>query len=202
MALEPVDWVVLAILGIALARGTLRGLVRETFSVASVGAAVAVVILFSGDVSQWLLRVTEGRIGEMAAPYAAGGLLAVLTIGATALAGRFLRRGAAAVGLGWFDRAGGALLGTAEGLLVAGIVISGIGYVIGRDHPALAESRSLRTLQEFEQFANSGEWPDSWPEVELPAVAAGPPIRTSRSELPDLQEVEDELQDLPELPQE
>jgi membrane protein required for colicin V production len=114
--------VVLAILGIALARGALRGLVRETFSVASVGAAVAAVILFSGDTSLWLLRVTEGRIGEMAAPYAAGALLAVLGIGATALTGRFLRRGATAVGLGWFDRTGGALLGTAEGLLLAGIV--------------------------------------------------------------------------------
>jgi uncharacterized membrane protein required for colicin V production len=189
--------VVLAILGIALARGALRGLVRETFSVASVGAAVAAVILFSGDTSLWLLRVTEGRIGEMAAPYAAGGLLAVLGVGATALTGRFLRRGATAVGLGWFDRTGGALLGTAEGLLLAGIVISGIGYVIGRDHPVLAESRSLRTLQEFEGFTESGEWPDSWPAVELPAVASGPPTRTSGSELPELHEVEKDFPDLP-----
>jgi membrane protein required for colicin V production len=180
MALAPVDYVVLVILGIALLRGVFRGLLRETFSVAALGAACVAVMLFYGEVAEWLLRVSEGRIGEMLAPYAAGVLISVGTIGVTALLGRFLRRGAKAVGLGWADRTGGALLGAAEGLLIAGILLALAGYVAGRDHPVVADSRSLEVLEDFEEFAESGDWPAQWPQ--LPSVAAGPPTLEAPSD--------------------
>jgi len=171
MALAPVDYVVLAVVGVAVLRGLLRGLLRETFSIASVAAAVVSVKLFYGDVADWLLRATDGRIGEIAAPWAGGALVAVATIGAATLAGRIARRGARAAGLGWADRAGGAVLGGAEGLLVAGILIGMFGYLAGRDHPMLARSRSLATLEDLERIARGGELP----ELPLPNVAARPP---------------------------
>lgn len=171
--LAPVDYVVIAILLIAVMRGMGRGLLRETFSMGSLAAAVIAVNLYYVEVSQWLLKITEGSIGEMGAPWIAGLILSVGAIGATALAGRALRLGAKSVGLGWADRAGGAVLGTAEGLLLAGVIVGVVGYFVGRAHPLLAESQSLAYFEELERMAQSGELPDL--DLPLPQVAAPPP---------------------------
>ena len=173
MTLEPVDYVIAVVLLIAVLRGLARGLLRETFSIASLAAAIVAVRLFYADVATWLMRVSEGQIGETTAPWAAGAILAIGTIAVTAILGRFLRRGAKVVGLGWADRAGGAVLGTAEGMLVAGIVIGLIGYVMGRNHPSIAHSKSLAAFEELEEMARDGHFPEI--DFELPRVAAPPP---------------------------
>ncbi len=170
MAFAPLDFVVLLILGIAFVRGVLRGLLREAFSVAALAAACLMVTLFYGDAAEWLLRVTQGRIGEVGAPWIGGALLGIVTIGVVTLLGRLLRRGARFAGLGWADRTGGALLGSAEGVLVAAVILSLLGQAIGRDHPLLARSRSLEALEQLEQIAQTG----GLPAIELPTVAAGP----------------------------
>jgi membrane protein required for colicin V production len=167
--LTAVDWVALGILCLALLRGLLRGLLREAFSIASIGAACVVVRLYYGSLADLLIELSEGGIGEAAAPWLAGLLLAVASIGAVTVLGRLLRRGAKAAGLGWADRAGGALLGTAEGLLVAGVLVTIAGALVGRDHPWLADSRSLQTLEQLESMvAQAREQPAP------PDVAAGP----------------------------
>jgi len=163
-----VDFVLLVILAIAFLRGILRGLLREAFSIASLAAACMVVMLFYGNAAEWLLRVTQGRIGEIGAPWVGGALLGIATIGLITLLGRLLRKGAKFAGLGWADRAGGALLGAAEGVLACVAVVSLLGYAIGRDHPLLAQSRSLEALEQLEHIAQTGELPP------LPDVAAGP----------------------------
>lgn len=173
--LSPIDYVLAGIMAIAVLRGVGRGLLRETFSMGSVAVAVIAVRFYYVDVSEWLLKLTEGEIGEMAAPWIAGILLTVAAIGATALVGRLARRSARTVGLGWADRAGGALLGTAEGLLVVGVVVGLVGYFMGREHPVLAESRSLAYFEQLEQMAQSGELPEL--DLPLPQVAAPPPDR-------------------------
>jgi len=177
LALAPLDFVCLVILAIAFVRGVLRG---ETFSIASLAAACLMVMIFYGDVAEWLLRVTQGRVGEISAPWIGGALLGIVTIGVITLLGRLVRRGAKFAGLGWADRTGGALLGTAEGVLLGAVIVSLLGYAIGRDHPALLESRSLEALEDLEQFAQTGELPEfdlpdiPLPDVKLPGVAAGP----------------------------
>ena len=86
-----------------------------------------------------------------------------------------MRRGAKFAGLGWADRTGGAVLGTAEGVLVGAAIVSLLGYAIGRDHPVLVQSRSLEALEQLEHIAQTGELPEiDLPQIELPAVAAGP----------------------------
>lgn len=163
------DWVALGILCLALLRGLLRGLLREAFSIASIGAACVVVRLYYGPLADLLIELSAGGIGETTAPWLAGLLLTVASIGAVTVLGRLLRRGAKAAGLGWADRAGGAVLGTAEGLLVAGVLVTIAGALVGRDHPLLADSRSLQTLEQLEAMvAQAREQPAP------PDVAAGP----------------------------
>ncbi len=126
---------VLAILAIALLRGLLLGLVRESFSIAAVVAACFAVRLYNPVATDWLLEAADGRITPLAAPWLAGVLLTVITVAVIVLAGRVLRRGVRYAGLGWADRAAGAVLGTAEGVLVAGILLAVAGAVLGRGHP-------------------------------------------------------------------
>jgi membrane protein required for colicin V production len=176
MALAPLDFVCLVILVLAFVRGVMRGLLRETFSIASLAAACMMVMLFYGEAAEWLLRVTQGRIGEISAPWVGGALLGIITIGVITLLGRVMRKGARFAGLGWADRTGGAVLGTAEGVLVGAVIVSLLGYAIGRDHPMLLQSRSLEALEQLEHFAQTGELPPDLdlPQIPLPSVAAGP----------------------------
>ena len=178
LELTPVDYVVVGILAIAVLRGMGRGLLRETFSMGSLAAAVICVNLYYVEVAEWLMEITEGSVCEMGAPWIAGLLLAVGAIGATALIGRMVRRGAKSVGLGWADRAGGAVLGTAEGLLIAGVIVGAVGYVAGREHPLIAGSQSLAYFEELERMARDGELPEL--DLPLPQVAAPPPPNPPR----------------------
>ena len=104
-------------------------------------------------VADWLHATSSGQIGETIAPWLAGAVLAVGTIATIAIAGRLLRRGARLAGLSWADRAGGALLGAAEGALAASILLVLATSLLGRGHPALAHTRSLATFTQLEQFA-------------------------------------------------
>jgi membrane protein required for colicin V production len=180
MKLAPLDYVIAALFSVAVLRGMTRGLLRESFSIASLAAAVLVVRFFYAPVAEWLIAQTNGDISPEAAPWVAGVLLIVVAIGATTAIGRFLRRGAKAAGLGWADRAGGLAVGAVEGVLICAIVIGVIGYVVGSDHQLLIESKGVQTLDELEHFAKTGELPEGFelpdvPMLELPEVAAPPP---------------------------
>lgn len=150
---ESVDIVVATIIGIACLRGFFLGLIREAFSLGSLGAAYMVVRAFVGPVAAWIGEISEGRINPALEPWAAGALLVLVTIGAVTTIGRIVRRGARAVGLGFVDRVGGALLGATEGVLVVVMLIMLVGDRIGRDHPAIAGSRTLAALEQMELLA-------------------------------------------------
>jgi membrane protein required for colicin V production len=155
--MEPVDIVVGAVLAVASLRGLFLGLVREAFSLAALGCAYIAVTLFTWPVAEWLAGVTGGRVGPRAAPWLAGAGVGIAAVACVALLGRLLRRGVRAVGLGWLDRLGGAALGLAEGALVAGILLALASTVVGRDHPALADSRSLAALERLEGLASDAD---------------------------------------------
>ena len=151
---ESVDIVVGAIIGIACLRGFFLGLIREAFSLASLAAAYIAVKAFVGPVSEWVGGISGGRINEALEPWVAGALLVLVTIGAVTTVGRIIRRGARAVGLGFVDRIGGGLLGATEGVLVVAVLLLLVGDRIGRDHPAIANTRTLAALEEMELLAS------------------------------------------------
>ena len=98
--------------------------------------------------------ISGGRINEALEPWVAGALLVLVTIGAVTTVGRIIRRGARAVGLGFVDRVGGGLLGATEGVLVVVVLIMLVGDRIGRDHPAIANTRTLAALEEMDLLAS------------------------------------------------
>jgi membrane protein required for colicin V production len=155
-AVAPIDVLVGVILGVAVLRGLFLGLVREAFSIAALGGACVAARLFHEPVGAWLEQTSDGRIGGLVAPWLAGALLAVGTIAVIVLAGRVLRRGVRWAGLGWADRAGGALLGAAEGALVAGILLVLAATLLGRGHPALQRAQSFATLERLEHLVQGG----------------------------------------------
>lgn len=163
--LAPIDVAALAILGIAAMRGLALGLVRESFSLGSLGVAYMAVVLYSGRAAEWIERETGGDVGPLVAPWLAGAAIVIVGIAATVVLGRIGKRGARLAGLGWIDRAGGVVLGATEGLLVVGIGLSIASAVLGREHPVIASSRSLVAFERFQHLAERGEWP-------LPDVAA------------------------------
>jgi membrane protein required for colicin V production len=154
---SPIDVIVAAVVGVAVLRGVFRGLIREAFSVGALAAACVAVRMFNPSLSIWLEEVSGGQLGSMAAPWAGGALIATAAVLSVVLIGRVLRKSARWAGLGWADRAGGAVLGAAEGALVVGIVLVLASAFLGRAHPALAGTRSLAALEELERLADDRE---------------------------------------------
>ncbi len=150
---ESIDIIVGTLIGITCLRGFLLGLIREAFSLASLGAAYMAVRAFLSPVAEWVGEIGEGRISEALAPWLAGALLVLVTIGLVTSIGRIVRRGARAVGLGFVDRMGGGLLGATEGVLVVAVLIMLVSDRIGRDHPAIADTRTLAVLEHMESLA-------------------------------------------------
>jgi membrane protein required for colicin V production len=162
------DLVVITLLGLAALRGLWLGLVREAVSVAALVLACVSVRLFAVPAGDLLLERTSLELDPRVAAVLAGLGVAVAVLLAGAVVGRVLRSGARAVGLGWLDRSAGGVLGAAEGALVAVLALLLAGVALGRDHPALAESRAFDAVERLEALADE-------PAAGLPAVAAPPP---------------------------
>ena len=149
---SPLDGLVLAIVLVALARGFFIGLIREGFSIAALAGACLSVRYFTAPFAEWLTRTTNGEIGSGAAPWIAGAALAIASTAVIAIAGRFVRRGVRAVGLGWADRLGGTALGAAEGALVAALLVLGATWWFEPTHSVVKESRSVVAYQEVQAY--------------------------------------------------
>jgi len=163
--ITPLDGAVLAILIVAVLRGAWKGLIGEGFSIAVLAGTFIAVRLFNPTVASWLVEVTNGQIGSMAAPWIAGAGIVAGTAAIIGVLGRSIRRGARAVGLGWADRLGGSVLGAAEGALVAGLLVVASTWVAG-DHPIVTESHSLEALEMAQAYVSENR-------DRLPDVAAG-----------------------------
>ena len=158
MEIQPLDIVVAAIIAAAMLRGFFVGLVREAFSIAALWAPPT----WRSSCSPFPPRtgcrrsrtatsVPASRRGS-AAPVSPSEPSTVVI-----LLGRGLQRTLRAAGLNWADRVGGGLLGAAEGVLVAGILLVLGAEVLGRDHPAFSETVSLAAIEEFERLSEESE---------------------------------------------
>ena len=164
------DGLVLALMLIAIARGAFIGMIRESFSIAAVGVTCIALRYGNEPAANALVDVTGGEIGAGAAPFITGAVILVATIGLVGFLGRYLKRGAAAVGLGWADRLGGGALGFAEGALVATLLVSGATLVFGRDHESIEQSRSVEAVEKLQEYVstNYGDELDQLPDVAAP----------------------------------
>jgi uncharacterized membrane protein required for colicin V production len=129
------------LLGVAALRGGFIGLIREAFSLGSLVAACIAVRAFAQPVAAWLETTAPIGLSPGASLVAAGISLALGTLVIAGVAGRLLRRGAQAVGLGLLDRLGGSLLGATEGALVLIVLFVIGGAILGPEHPELRASR-------------------------------------------------------------
>ena len=159
------DGIVLVILLLGITRGIFIGMVRETFSMAGLAAAVLAARYGIPTVSGAIEGISQGAIGPSLAPWLAGTLLAIGAVSIATLISRLVQRGIRAAGLTWLDRTGGAALGAVEGLLVGLLVVLGATFVIGREHPSIDGSRSLALYDTAQKY---------WGEKaqDLPSIAA------------------------------
>ena len=161
------DAIVIAVMSIALVRGLWIGMVRELFSLGAIVAACIAVRVFAGDGGVWLAE--RSGIAESVAVAVAGIAIGVGALALLAMTGRYAKLGIDKAGLRLFDRLGGALLGSAEGLIVAAVVLLVAIFAFGRDDPLVADSKSVEAFDVLEEWALG---PDDGP---LPDVAAPPP---------------------------
>ncbi len=149
------DLVVVGMISVAALRGLYLGMIREAFSIAALGAACVAVRLFTVPAAVLLIEHSGWHLGETAAHWATGALIAIAAVALVASIGKLLRWGARAAGLGWADRLGGGALGAAEGMLAGAAVLLIAGSVLGRDHPTFHGSRSFATFQQLEQIVEA-----------------------------------------------
>jgi len=154
-SLTPIDAVLAALLAVAILRGLWLGLIREAFSIAALAGAVIAARLFTDPLAARLQQDFALHWSDFALRIAAVMLLVVGVFTAVAIAGRLLRRGVRAVGLGWADRLAGGVLGMAEGALVASLLLMLATALLGRDHGALEDSRALAALDEARRTVRS-----------------------------------------------
>jgi membrane protein required for colicin V production len=112
--MSPLDWILGIILVYSGVRAAMRGFIAESFSLGGVVCG----FLFAC----WFYReAAEGLAGLIATPaiaqLAAFLLILAATMVAATLLGKFLRRTAKAIGLGFFDRLLGAIFGLLRGTL-------------------------------------------------------------------------------------
>jgi membrane protein required for colicin V production len=157
MEIQPLDIAAVAIIAAATLRGMFIGLIREGFSLAALGGAYMAVQLFTPPAAEWLQTTSEGNIGPEIAPWVAGASLAIVTVIVIVFVGRGLQRTLKAAGLSWADRFAGSMLGAAEGVLVAGILLVLGTEVLGRDHAAFSQTASLAALEGFERVSEESE---------------------------------------------
>jgi membrane protein required for colicin V production len=114
-ALNPLDWILVAILALSAIHALFRGLILEFFSLAG---------LFCGILlAAWNYPQIASKFGGFITNPAIAKMVAFLTIaiGAMILAailGRIIHRSAHALGLGFFNRLGGATFGLLRGSLM------------------------------------------------------------------------------------
>jgi membrane protein required for colicin V production len=170
-----IDGASVAILFIAFVRGLMIGVVRETFSIAALGSACIAVLYATEPAAIWLGEISQEKIGPTASYWISAAAVALTAMIGVSIAGTWVKKIVRAVGLGWADRIAGAVLGAAEGALVVISLLFVVIWVIGEDHPLLADSESVVIFGDLQDYVV--EYAEALPEEvrdATPDVAAPP----------------------------
>ena len=113
--MNPLDWMLAALLVYSTIRAALRGLAREIFALAGLLVGFVLACWYYRNVAEFLRGLVNS---EPLADFCAFLLIASVVMIAATLAGSLVRRAATAVGLSPLDRLGGAAFGAARGLVL------------------------------------------------------------------------------------
>ncbi len=121
--LNPLDWLLAALLVYSVVRAALNGFFRAAFNLAGLVLGLPLAFWGYGDLALDLRNLlTSPALAQLVA--------FVLILSAVALVasllGRLFRRGARTVGLGFADRLGGAVFGFVRGLLIGAALLLAI----------------------------------------------------------------------------
>ena len=148
--MEWVDYLILGVCGISILVGSLRGLIKEAFSLAVWVAAFLVAFQYSGAIAENMLSSVSLPSARSALAFS-GLFILVLVIGGlvTYLLGQLVEK----TGLSGTDRMLGGIFGAIRGLIliVAIILVAGL-TPIPRD-PWWGESRSIQSLMPLADWA-------------------------------------------------
>lgn len=118
--LNALDWALVVLVGVSTAMAFLRGLIRSLVSAFGVLLGIVLAAWYAPALADVLRRwIPEPSLSEIAAFL----LILAGTYLTAALLGKVLRGAATAVGLGFFDRLGGAAFGFARAVLVLAAVL-------------------------------------------------------------------------------
>lgn len=157
--LPGIDVAAALVLALAIGRGLWLGLVREAFSLAGLGAAAFAVWRFGDAANEALAARVGGALPGAAVHAIATAGLGLAVVLAAALVGRAVRRTVRFAGLGLADRIAGGCLGAAEGAIVVALVVGGVTFVLGRDHPWLASSNAVAAYERLREYAPAESTP-------------------------------------------
>ncbi len=114
--MNPLDWLLAALLVYSTIRAAIRGLVRELFALGGLLVGFLLACWYYREVAQFVRGLVNS---EPLADFCAFLLIVSLVMIAATLAGTLVRRAASAVGLTPLDRLGGAAFGALRGLVLA-----------------------------------------------------------------------------------
>ncbi len=113
--MNPLDWMLAALLVYSTIRAAMRGLVRELFAVGGLLVGFVLACWYYRNVAEFLRGLVNS---EPLADFCAFLLIVSVVMIAATLAGALIRRAASAVGLSPLDRLGGAAFGAARGIVL------------------------------------------------------------------------------------
>jgi membrane protein required for colicin V production len=113
--MNPLDWMLAALLVYSTIRAALRGLVREVFALSGLLVGFVLACWYYRNVAEFLRGLVNS---EPLADFCAFLLIVSLVMIAATLVGSLVRRAATAVGLSPLDRLAGAAFGAARGLIL------------------------------------------------------------------------------------
>jgi membrane protein required for colicin V production len=113
--MNPLDWLLAAILAFSIVKAFLQGFFREAFSLAGLIIGLFLACWVYRDLSVHLSGlITSPQIAQLAAFL----LVLIVTAIVFSLIGKLLHKTVSAIGLGIVDRLGGALFGAVRGCLI------------------------------------------------------------------------------------
>lgn len=174
--MQPADWVIIAIIGISMVFGLMRGFVREAFSLAGWLAAFVVARVFFDPLDQILQSHLHTESVRHVAAY---GALFFGTLVVAWLVGYAVMSLIDAVGLKWSDRLLGGGFGVARGLILVLAILIMVKPLVSNDE-WWHEAKLPKEFMKYEFLGRTLK--DKVIEVTLPAKkdddgAAGQPVR-------------------------